>query len=222
MLKKFADLGVARKMMVGFGLVAALVLFVIAYGVRFLIRVQKAEDALVRITDGRKAARSLDVDVLGIIVALQYFADTQEPALLEEIAERRRAGDSTRQRIRELYDSGDVRAALDGYESRLPARRAMADTLIAAVRAGAPARTVASLQATRRALDDTARTYLRQIIDQQEEASLRQQSLTRAMSLSARNNMIVVSGLAFVLMTTFAVVLTRSITRRKGTPWTAR
>ena len=82
--RRFADLPVGGKILTGYALVAGLMLVVIIYGLASLARLEESERELVRTTNVRKAARQLDVDVLSIIIALEYFVDTRDPALLQE------------------------------------------------------------------------------------------------------------------------------------------
>ena len=80
MKKRFADLSIGTRILIGFGLVAGLLLAVAAYGLAALSYMERAEQEVTQYTNARRAARSLDVDVLNIIVLLQYFVETKDTA----------------------------------------------------------------------------------------------------------------------------------------------
>ncbi|MEO7823728.1 MAG: ATP-binding protein [Gemmatimonadaceae bacterium] len=213
MRRRFADLPIGGKILTGYALIAGLMLVVIIYGLASVAWMEEAERELVRTTNVRKAARQLDVDVLSIIVAIEYFVDTRDSALLDELESRRHASAALREQIRRVSTRPVTLAALDGYEKILPERRDLADRLIAAARTNAPNAEIARLRPERRALDDQARQFLRGIIDDQEKATANQQRVTRERAARVRRNMMTVSLVAIALMIALTIAVTRSITR---------
>lgn len=112
MRRRFADLPVGGKILTGYALVAGLMLVVIIYGLASLTQLEESEGELVRSTNVRKAARQLDVDVLSIIVALEYFVDTRDSAMLQELENRRQAAAALREEIRRTSTRPVTLAAL--------------------------------------------------------------------------------------------------------------
>ena len=212
MRRRFADLPIGGKIVSGYALVAGLMVFVIIYGLISLARMEEAERELVGTTNVRKAARQLDVDVLSIIVALEYFVDTPDPVLLEELEQRRRVSAGLREQIRRSSTRPVTVAALDSYENILPRRREVGDRLITAATSNAPDEVIARLRSERRELDDEARTFLRQIIEDQERATANQQRLTREHAANVRRNVTTVTVIAIVFMIALSMAVTRSVT----------
>ncbi len=210
---RFADLPIGGKILTGFGLVASLMLVIIGYGLVSLARMEEGENELIRLTNVRRAARSLDVDVLGIIVSLQYFVDTRDSALVSDLEGRRKVSDALRAEIRDATRRPATLAALDHYERILPDRRQLADRLIAAGLSGAPVEEIRRLTSERRVLDDQARRFLQQIIDDQESGTARQQQLTHQRAVAARRRMMAVSIGAVALMLALTFAITQSIIR---------
>ncbi|MEO7713321.1 MAG: ATP-binding protein [Gemmatimonadaceae bacterium] len=208
---RFADLPIGGKILTGYGLIAGLMLVTIVYGLVSLARMETAQSELLRLTDVRKAARTLDVDVLGIIVSLQSFVDTRDPALLSDLEGRRKDSDALRAQIRAATRRPATLAALDAYERILPLRRQLADRLIAAARSDAPLAQVGRLRSERRELDDHARSFLREIIEDQDSATAKQQQITHQRAFVAKRNMTAVSLGAVALMLALSFAITRSI-----------
>jgi len=208
---RFADLPIGGKILTGYGLIAGLMLVIIVYGLVSLARMEAAESELIRLTNVRKTARTLDVDVLGIIVSLQYFVDTRDPALLSDLERRRKVSDALRVQIREATRRPATLAALDAYERILPHRKQLADRLIAAARSYAPLAQIGRLRSERRELDNQARRFLGQIIDDQESGTAEQQQITHQRAFAARRNMTTVSLAAVALMLALTFAITRSI-----------
>ena len=188
-------------------------LVIIGYGLVSLARMEESESELIRLTNVRRAARSLDVDVLGIIVSLQYFVDTRDSGLVSDLKGKRKVSDALRAEIRDATRRPATLAALDDYERILPDRRQLADRLIASVLSGAPIEEIRRLTSERRKLDDQARRFLQQIINDQESGTARQQQLTHQRAVAARRRMMAVSIGAVALMLALTFAITQSIIR---------
>jgi signal transduction histidine kinase len=210
--KRFADLSIGTRILIGFGLVAGLLLAVAAYGLAALSYMERAEQEVTQYTNARRAARSLDVDVLNIIVLLQYFVETKDTALLPEVERNRAEANRMRAAIRA---STELKASLDKlteYEKLLPPRRALATDIVGAVRAGRDT-TVERLMAERRSLDIEARALLAGIINEQDAAAVNQLRISRERAETVRQRMLIVSVSAVALMILLTGLITRSITR---------
>jgi signal transduction histidine kinase len=211
-VKRFADLAIGGKILIGYGVLAILMLAIISYGLMSLAWMEEAEASLVRTMDVRRAARSLDVHDLHTIVTLHHFADTRNPALLAELDSSRAASDVLRGQLRDASQRPASLLALNSYDLILPRRRHIANQMIAAAELGASHEELTLLRAERRELDYRGRHFLGRIIDEQDAAADHQQELTGARARTVRRNLKIIGVLLVTLMIGLTTAITRSIT----------
>jgi len=211
--KRFADLTIGGRILIGYGLVATLMLVIIGYGLVSLAWMEEAEGSLVRTMDVRRAARSLDVHDLNTIVTLHNLVDTHDAALLAELDRSRAASDVLRREIRGASERAASHVALDSYDLILPRRRTLANQMIAAAEKGASHEELNPLRAERRELDYQARRFLSRIIEEQDAAANHQQQFTGERAQEVRRNMKLIGVLLVTLMIALSTAITRSITR---------
>lgn len=153
---------------VSFVVLAGVVAGYSAYTLRIINQANIERD---EITAARTSATNLDIDVLRIIINLQYFVAEKNEIYVDELLANRRASQLQRAQLRDLTTNEATLQQLDAYETILPERVRLGDEIIAAVRANASSATITQLRNERRILDDKAREYLRNIIEIEERSS---------------------------------------------------
>ncbi len=166
-----------------------------------------------RIARVQQAALELDVDVLRIIVDLQHYIDTQNPALLDDLAIERKRSDELRAELRSTTRIPEVVQLLNKYDQLLPRRRASADSIIASLQASESAAALQDLRSQRREDDGLARSYLRDIIRIEGQATAAAQQRTDLAIRNIQRNLLLLNLPLLLLIMIYGIILSRSITR---------
>lgn len=209
--KYIPSLTIAQRLVVGIVIIIGLVGTIAWYSAHTLGKINAANIERNRMTDARKTARTLDIDVLRIIIDLQYFVQQKDEASVRDIAANRLSAKQERTALRNLTSNPETIAKLDKYEAILPARVASANKIIAATRAGQTSAQISELLNERKTLDDEARGYLRDMINIEEASSEVALKNLSAEITAARTNLILCVIIVALIVIAISYYLYRSI-----------
>lgn len=212
-IKKFRNYPFRQKLLVGYGIIGLFALLIALFGFIGLQISQQEQKNLIVITDARNTAHALDVKVLDFIITLQYYADTEEPGLLDKLKEQREDARLLREELRSITTQPETIQLLDKYDAAFPARVAAADKLIAALQSDESSEIIQQLKTERRILDVQSRDYVQQIILTESNAVTTEQARISSMLRDINIRIILFVIVTVFLIVIFIVLITRSVTR---------
>ncbi len=205
--------GIAQRILLGFATLIIAGVVTAGYVGYALHRIEQANSERDRIVTAASTADSLDIDVLRIIVLLQNYVDTKDPQIISQLQQNRNATDQLRAELRGVTRLPRVIELLDKYEEILGERRQTANRLITAVQTNAPESELRLLRQQRIALDDEARSYLREIVAIEKQASQKSLQETAVLINSTQQQLTLTLVPLFVLTLLISWLIIRSIVR---------
>jgi signal transduction histidine kinase len=185
-----------------------------AYSIYTFDQANRMSAELQRIANVVHAADRAEAEGLEASLMLQQYINTADTAALIGFAASRVRGAEARRTMREQTRLPRVRELLDRYEALLPERVALAEEIIAHVRAGDPPASWAEDVRARELLAAQARPYLAAIVSLQQATAAAALASARERSARFRSRALDLTGLTIVLIGVISLLTSRRISRR--------
>ncbi len=206
------NLSVVKKFALGFGIILALLLGLLIYSFYIFGSINKITNEETLSLRVATLASDLDIDALHIIVLISQYNDIYDQNILNDLEKNRELAIKDAANLRKLAQNPEVIADLDAYEALLPLRIASADKIINAVDRRASFGEIKSLRQEREVFDNEARSYLRRIVEIENEELVKTIESGKGLRITLQMNIILVTLVILIIIVIVSFWIVRSIT----------
>ncbi len=201
-----------RRTLVTFAWILVLMLAACGYVLHGLNRLAEHEARQRRISEAVEHAHFLDAASLRAILLVEQYVNIPDRDKLEELQSLRTEAEAKRRSLRAVTALPRIRELLDLFDALQPLRQKVLDEMIAASEAQSSGMLL--LRQQRDVMDHHSRSYLREIVEIENEEMARSVRESEAYAHELRRNTVIVFALIIILTVLTSTATVSGISRR--------